>query len=69
MQVTGFECYNISDDKVTVEISDRYIINILTGRKQGGITMYNKKFQKTVVAVIAGIIILTMVISTIAVAL
>lgn len=31
--------------------------------------MYNKKFQKTVVAVIAGIIIMTMVISTIAVAL
>lgn len=31
--------------------------------------MYNKKFQRTVVAVIAGIIILTMVISTIATAL
>ncbi|MDE7422189.1 MAG: stressosome-associated protein Prli42 [Lachnospiraceae bacterium] len=28
--------------------------------------MYNKKFQKTVVAVIAGIMILTMVLSTIA---
>ena len=30
--------------------------------------MYNKKFQQTVVAVIAGVIIVTMVVSTIAMA-
>lgn len=31
--------------------------------------MYNKKFQKTVIAIIAGIMILTMVITTIGFAL